>query len=153
MRKLNLLRTALLDHSGAPALTRAVVSKAFKHLCHVGGGDASRQEISYTRLLKALRTMAKSHKAYEDLTFRYHVVARPIGQLDVGPSKALASAEATDFEEMLYFIRSLDEEDHGRVSEDSFVNVMAVRTRTSSMASRTTATVTATGHVAPAAAN
>ena len=100
-------------------------AKAFRTYCRASGIEPSRGKISYTKLRQGLKRLAKSSKAYENLTFRYHVVARPIGQLEVGPSKALALAEATDAEEMLYFMRSLDEDDQAFVTHESFCNVMA----------------------------
>ena len=128
-RKMLLLRSVLSLH-------RLSAGRAFRQLCRLSASLEEDEddevvmeeeeeplfELSYAELLEAW----KADRRYADVTFPYHVLSRPIGQARRALGDAKRIGERMDVEEMLCFMRGLDEEDEGSVNIDSFQEAMAV---------------------------
>jgi hypothetical protein len=124
MRKRNLLRSATRARgNGAGQAFRALhrsISDDDVGIATRGLGGKS-LELSYAQLMDAW----KDDGRYDDLTFPYHVVARPIGQIGRPSGEARKRGQRQDVEEMLCFMRLLDGADEGSVTLDNFRDAMA----------------------------
>ena len=110
-----------------PVLTRGAAGREFKTLVrHAGPSARDAPHLSYTKLLRALRGMTGTK--YDALCFRYAVMGRPLcptaSPNAVLPSQALAQAENNDAEQMLCFMRCIDDQDEGTITQMSFCNAL-----------------------------
>ena len=126
-RRLNLLRNAVTA-SGGGVLNKEAVVNEFRSYCRIagaGGGKKGPKTLSYVQIDKAWRRM--EDRNYSDLTFRYEVVARePVAN---GCRSVLLDASRKDAEQMGAFIKLLDQDCDGRISEADFVHSIGGRFR------------------------
>ncbi len=109
MRKLGLLRAAIVAHEGM--VSRATALKEWRSYSRAIGLKSNK--LNFTQLDRALREMPGID--YNGLTFRYAVVAR-----EGGGNEALLGASRLDAEETLCFLRWLDHDGDGLVSADDY---------------------------------
>lgn len=124
-RKLGLLNSAIREHSASAAITHEAASREFRTYCRHARARVSAGQLSFTQLLIALRDMGGQN--YDALCFRHAVMARPTGQLSSTntPSQAKAEAEHVSNEQMLCFLRLLDNGDNGFVTHRHFCSLLA----------------------------
>ena len=132
-RKLGMLRGAIQERhapeasAGSSSNTnlhgKAMRAAALKEFGIYSDGD---DRLSYTNLFESFKAMPG---AYGDLCFPYNLIARPTGQLDIGPGQAKLNAERAEVEHMLAFMRILDEDDGGYVTAESFGKALATQER------------------------
>lgn len=141
MRKLSIIGSAIRERQEVSSISKATAAVEFKAYCrtvaaisdNVRKGDGV---LTYSQLYRAFTEMKGEN--YDALTFRHNVMGRPTASmrgdpsLSTPPSVALADAAATDVEQMLSFMRLLDDEDDGHVTVESFCK--ALRTGSSTWA-------------------
>jgi len=113
LRKLSLLRAAITQREGT--LNRTAAAHEFRTYCRqiLGKRGTHVGHLNFTQLDRAFRLMAGQN--YGGLTFRYAVVGREGASGD-----ALVGASWADVFEMFCFLRWLDVDRDGVVSENDF---------------------------------
>ena len=115
-RRLSLLKLAL---SRDGPMSKSSVANEFREYCRIVGKGRSRQ-LSYHDVDRAWRRM--QDKNYVDLTFRYEVAAREA--ISKGCREVLTEAQHADEEQTICFIKLIDLDCDGRISEDDFCQAM-----------------------------
>jgi len=123
MRKLTLLNAAVAQQEGF--VTKAAASKEFRMYCKLAigrrrGRERRYQWLTYAQMDSALMNMAGQE--YGDLMFRYAVVGR-----EGNSNKALSEAEALDTDLMVAFLRWLDQDCDGVVSQKEFCRLLTAK--------------------------
>ena len=122
-RRLSLLRMAVSRNGPATKESAAGEFREYCRLIGKGGGGrrgSMRMAMTYYDVDKAWRRMSDKH--YIDLTFRYEVAARtPIAK---GCNAALSNAHHADEEQTACFVRLLDQDCDGKISESDFCQSM-----------------------------
>jgi len=116
-RRLNLVHTAVA-RGGDKGASKEAASKEWRAYCAKVGRKPTKP-LPYAMMDKAWRGM--DGKEYDGLTFRYAVVGREAGG---SSNEVLHDARNADAEEMLCFLRTLDADCDGKVSEADFCQVV-----------------------------
>ena len=116
-----------IKDDAVPTLTRGAAAREFKFYArHAGPSARDAPHLSYTKILRALRQMTGTK--YDALCFRYEVMGRPLCPTaswgEMLPSQRLAEAENSDAEQMLCFMRCIDDQDEAYVTQQSFCNAL-----------------------------
>jgi len=113
IRKLGLLQRAISNVDGS--MNRNGATREFAAYCRLA--RTSQRTLSYVAMDTALRKMPGD--SYRDLMFRYAVVGREGSSV-----QALRDANRVDAEQMLCFLRYLDDDCDGYVSQKDFTRVV-----------------------------
>ena len=116
VRKLELLRDAIKSSDG-DSLNPEGAKKVFRSLCQLNG--KRRGPLGYGEIASAFRRMPGD--AYANLSFRHAVVGR---ELSDGAVEQLRAAKLADEDQFLSFLRGLDLECEGYISESSFCHAV-----------------------------
>lgn len=117
-RKLGMLQTAVRRTAeGVPAAKAP--AKAFQAYC--ARANRPKGSLSYEDLDRAWRHMEGAE--YSGLTFRHAVAARP--SISRGCQQVLIDAKCSDTEQTICFMKMLDRDCDGRISEKDFAYTMS----------------------------
>ena len=133
VRKHALLRAGVREHQGG-TLSAESAAREFRTICRVvfAFGKGARRKgakISYSQMLTALR--ARPGHNYADLVFRQTVVGR---ESKGTAAEVLAGATMADAEQMVCYLRWLDRDCDGYISEADFSAVCVLRAEVDSAA-------------------